>query len=212
MLAALHDTITQVPKLPRRLEHFFTKYPPQIYSTATTGITLPLTRNEARLRRIAEAEKAQHAEEGQPESTTITTPPPQQSELDVPTPLRKDRFPPNPFLPFRNPVNGHWSSPRIGLRIQADLFKLARAANVEQLMPPSRKSTAFKEERTLKRGLRIRGTGIGQEVKGHKEERSHASAMERKRKALIEMPALVREWKRRGHGKSWRDWPKAKTR
>lgn len=208
MQAALHDTIDKVPRLHRRLEHFFTKYPPQIYSTATTGITLPLTRNDARLRRIAEAERVQPPEEEQ----TGATPQSQQSELDVPTSLRKDRFPPNPFVPFRNPVNGHWSPPRIGLRIQADLFKLARTAKVEHLMPPSRKSTAFKEERTLKRGLRVKGTGIGQEVKGHKEERSHASLMERRKKALVEMPALVREWKRRGHGKSWRDWPKAKTR
>ena len=70
------------------------------------------------------------------------------------------RFPPgthddvvkNPFKPTIFPATGKWHNPIYSLRRQAVLCKLARANGVEELLPPSRKSTAFKEERLAERG------------------------------------------------------------
>ena len=69
------------------------------------------------------------------------------------------RFPPgthtdvrsNPFKPTVFPPTGKWHNPVYSLRRQADLFKLARAHGVEELLPPSTKSSAFKAQRLLDR-------------------------------------------------------------
>ena len=114
----------------------------------------------------------------------------------------------NPFLPWKNPLTGCWRPPVYGLRRQADLVKEAKRFGVEPLLPPGRKSTEFKEERLLKRGLMIRGTGEGQVVKGHKWERSVDATVEKRVKAMEEMPELIREWKSRGHGRWWKKFPK----
>lgn len=228
MQAALHEL---PPKLHPRLERFFIKYPPQLYAQAITGETIPLTRLEAKQKRKAELQanrqkreelealKTQKLETQNKRLTVSTsnasqpnTPTPQPPSPSISKPAPTPKFRPNPFQPISHPKNHYWRAPRIGLRVQADLFKLARKSGVEHLLPASRKSSSFKEARILQKGLRIKGTGVGQEVKGHKEEREHPAKMERRRKALEEMPALVREWKRRGHGKGWKDWPKAKTR
>ncbi|RMZ77126.1 hypothetical protein DV737_g4546, partial [Chaetothyriales sp. CBS 132003] len=94
--------------------------------------------------------------------------------------------------------------PRIGLRRQAELFKLAKEYGVEALLPVSRKSTEFKHQRLLLHGLRVRGTGEGQKVKGHKWERQHDAKMEERYNAIVNMPALVREWQARGHGRGFK--------
>lgn len=44
-------------------------------------------------------------------------------------------------------------------------------------------------------GLRVRGTGEGQRVKGHKWERTIEGKLEAKRKAMEGMPELIRRWK-----------------
>ncbi|KAJ5095948.1 hypothetical protein NUU61_005304 [Penicillium alfredii] len=114
----------------------------------------------------------------------------------------------NPFLPQKNFRTGKWISPRFGLRQQADLVKLAIRYNVEPLLPLGRKSTEFKATRLAERGLRIKGTGIGQKVKGHKWERTMETRLEDRRKAMMEMPEMIRLWKQRGHGRGWQRWPK----
>jgi large subunit ribosomal protein L25 len=86
--------------------------------------------------------------------------------------------------------------------------KLAKAHGVEALLPPGRKSTAFKEQRVLEQGLRVRGTGEGQKVKGHKWERRMGAKLDVRRKAMENMPEMIREWKQRGHGRGWKKYPK----
>jgi large subunit ribosomal protein L25 len=105
---------------------------------------------------------------------------------------------------------------------------LARENGIEELLPPGQKSTAFKQARILERGLRVKGTGEGQKVKGHKWERHVGATLEKRRVAMENMPELVREWKQvrfqvlvpkglgilvltclqRGHGRGWKKYPK----
>lgn len=199
--------------LPKRLLNFFAKYPPKLYSAKYTGASYPLVKS------IPNAQDTQ------------ATSPPIQATSEVPTisntlsedhntPTieasttihaaipRSERGPPNPFLPMKNHVTGRWRGPACGLRVQADLVKLAKAHGVEALLPPGRKSTAFKEQRALEQGLRVRGTGEGQKVKGHKWERQMGAKLDVRRKAMESMPEMIREWKQRGHGRGWKKYPK----
>ena len=200
-------------ELPKRLVNFFAKYPPKLYSAKYTGASYPLVKS------IPNAQDTQ------------ATSPPIQATSEVPTisntlsedhntPTieasttihaaipRSERGPPNPFLPMKNHVTGRWRGPACGLRVQADLVKLAKAHGVEALLPPGRKSTAFKEQRALEQGLRVRGTGEGQKVKGHKWERQMGAKLDVRRKAMESMPEMIREWKQRGHGRGWKKYPK----
>lgn len=125
--------------------------------------------------------------------------------------FRPDDRPPNPFLPYKNPATGRWRGPTISLRRQAELFKIARQYDVEPLLPPSRKSSAFKQERLLKRGAHgasVRGTGEGEKVKGHKWERTMGTTLQKRIEAMERMPDLIREWRARGNGKNWKKFPK----
>jgi large subunit ribosomal protein L25 len=209
-------------KLPGRLGAFLTRYPPELYSAQHTGVALPLTRREAKEQKLAAAAAVEAAAlDASGEGESIPEPPgasqtqssgqTTQTIVSEPeTTTRANRPPSNPFLPFRHPSTGRWSGARISLRTQASLVKLAKAANVEHLLPPGRKSSAFKESRILERGLRVRGTGEGQKVKGHKWERQMPEMLAKRREALENMPALVREWEARGHGRGWRKFPKVK--
>lgn len=68
--------------------------------------------------------------------------------------------------------------------------------NVEALLPSGRKSTEFKETRRAERGgLAVKGTGVGQKVKGHKWERTMETRLDERRKAMMEMPEMIRLWK-----------------
>ena len=68
--------------------------------------------------------------------------------------------------------------------------------DVEGLLPVGRKSTEFKETRRAERGgLAVKGTGVGQKVKGHKWERTMEARLEDRRKAMMEMPEMIRLWK-----------------
>jgi large subunit ribosomal protein L25 len=109
--------------------------------------------------------------------------------------LYNDPEHPNPFLPQPSPNGKKWRSPKYGLRQQSDLIKMAKKYGVEQLLPTSRKSTVFKETRLAERGLAIKGTGIGHKVKGHKWERTMETRLEERKKAMMEMPELIRQWK-----------------
>jgi hypothetical protein len=73
--------------------------------------------------------------------------------------------------------------------------KLAKKHGVEELLPPGKKATEYKAVRLAEVGLRVRGTGIGQKVKGHQWERAMAWKLEQRRKAMLKMPAMIREWK-----------------
>jgi len=131
------------------------------------------------------------------------------------------RFPPgthtdvrsNPFKPTVHTVTGKWHNPVYSLRRQADLFKMARAYGVEELLPPSRKSSQWKAERLTQREIKL-GQGIGSPMKkmlspkGHIWERTLHARLEERRKAMEKMPALIEKWKRSGHGIGWKDWPR----
>lgn len=178
-----------VSKLPLRLRNFFARYPPQIYSAA---VRPPVTEPET---------PAPAAEESLPSPYT-----PNRDAKGFKKPDPKAFSPsksllysnpehPNPFLPRKNFRNGKWIGPPIGLRRQAELVKLAIKYNVEALLPPGRKSTEYKETRRAERGLAIKGTGVGQKVKGHKWERTMEARLEDRRKAMMEMPEMIRLWK-----------------
>lgn len=74
-------------------------------------------------------------------------------------------------------------------------MKLAKEFDVEPLLPPGRKSTVFKDIMVYEKGLRIKGTGIGEKVKGHKWERTLNVRLEERRKAMLNMPEMIRAWK-----------------
>jgi large subunit ribosomal protein L25 len=114
----------------------------------------------------------------------------------------------NPFLPFRNPSTGNWHSPHYSLRRQAVLFKLAQKHSVLDLMPLSPKHPEVKEQKRLEQGVRVKGTGVGQKVKGKLWERTLRGRLESRRKAMEGMPEMIRLWKERGHGRGWKKWPR----
>jgi large subunit ribosomal protein L25 len=72
----------------------------------------------------------------------------------------------NPFKPTVHPATGKWHNPVFSLRRQAELCKLARKYGVEELLPPSRKSSAEREAARLRREAR------GVRARGHREERT----------------------------------------
>ena len=79
---------------------------------------------------------------------------------------------PSPFKPQKSTITGRWHNPQFSLRRQAELVKLARQHGVEELLPHSVKGTAEKSRRREENGLRIKGTGVGQKVKGKEWERT----------------------------------------
>ncbi|CAG8049689.1 unnamed protein product [Penicillium salamii] len=176
----------QAPALPQRLVNFFARYPPQLHSAAVRRpaprpkeATVPQTPLPSPYTSDRDAKGAQALK---PTEWT-----PAKALLVTSDTVR------NPFLPHKR--FGKWESPRYGLRQQADLMKLAIKYKVETLLPPSRKSPEFKDKRRQERGLQVKGTGIGQKVKGHKWERTMESRLEDRRKAMEGMPEMVRMWK-----------------
>merc|ERR1712000_38394 len=122
-----------------------------------------------------------------------------------PTEFQKLR--PNPFAKQKNPRTGNWQDPVYSLRRQAELCKLAREHGVEHLLPESNKAFETKLARRVEHGLRVKGTGVGQHVKGHIHERHMIAKMESRREAMLNMPKLIKEWKKTGR-RGWTKWPK----
>jgi hypothetical protein len=58
------------------------------------------------------------------------------------------------------------------LRRQAELVKMARQHGVEELLPFTVKGTQERIRRRAENGLRVKGTGMGQRVKGKEAERT----------------------------------------
>ncbi|KAF5619690.1 diphthamide biosynthesis 4 [Fusarium sp. NRRL 52700] len=103
---------------------------------------------------------------------------------------------PNPFRFYKHPVTGKWQDPVYSQRRQAELVKMARENGVEDLLPETRKGTQYKLAHRVEHGLRVKGTGVGQKVKGHIHERHMIAKMETRRKAMLDMPSLIKRWKR----------------
>lgn len=101
----------------------------------------------------------------------------------------------SPFVSFKDPRTGERRHPIYSLRRQADLVKMARANGVEELLPYTSKGTDARIERRAKHGLRVKGTGVGQKVKGKKWERMMRGKLEKTKEAMEGMPKLIQEWK-----------------
>lgn len=78
---------------------------------------------------------------------------------------------PNPFRFWKHPGTGKWHDPVYSMRRQAELVKMAKANGVEDLLPETTKGSEYKLARRVEFGLRVKGTGVGQKVKGHAHER-----------------------------------------
>lgn len=187
-MAVMSSFTQNVGVLPTRLRNFFARYPPQVYSSLVAPRPTP-----------PEAETS--ADQTLPSPYTpdrdakgAHRPDPEQFSISRSL-LFNDPKNPNPFLPRKISNSKKWMGPRYGLRQQADLVKLAIKYNVEPLLPPGPKSTEYKAAKLAERGLRIKGTGIGQKVKGHKWERTMEAKLEDRRKAMMEMPEMIRLWK-----------------
>ncbi|TVY83455.1 54S ribosomal protein L25 [Lachnellula suecica] len=173
--------------LPPRLSRFFARYPPAAFLPQSTITSTPTSTSTP--------------ESSLPTSTTSITEqePSSSSTADVPI---------NPFRSQKHPITGKWHDPVFSLRRQADLVKLAREHGVEELLPPTVKGTAERIRRRTENGLRVKGTGVGQRVKGKESERTLKGRLEKRRQAMLEMPQMVQTWKERGHGRGWKKWPK----
>ncbi|OAQ98514.1 hypothetical protein LLEC1_02683 [Akanthomyces lecanii] len=102
---------------------------------------------------------------------------------------------PNPFEFYKHPVTGRLQDPVYSARRQAQLLQMARDHGVADLLPPSEKNPTQRLAHRVEHGLRVKGTGVGQKVKGHIHERHMIAKMEQRRKAMLEMPELIKKWK-----------------
>jgi len=66
---------------------------------------------------------------------------------------------------------------------------------VEELLPYSPKKTEERTKRREEHGLRVKGTGVGQRVKGHEWERTLKGRLEKRRQAMLDMPKMIQQWK-----------------
>lgn len=188
MAAAMESQIRLAQQLPPRLLNFFKKYPPPQIRTATTPSTLTDSSSSS-------------SSSDSPAAVTETTMTDSSSGLT-------DKKLHNPFLPFKNPRTGLWHGPAYSLRRQADLYKLAKAHFVLDLMPIAPKHPEVKAQKRLEKGLLVQGTGEGKRVKGKLWERQLRSKMDQRRQAMEGMNEMVKNWKERGHGRGWKKWPK----
>ncbi|KAH8814047.1 hypothetical protein F5882DRAFT_63420 [Hyaloscypha sp. PMI_1271] len=170
--------------LPPRLTRFFARYPPQalLSQSALPSSSTPSTSSAVS---DSTASPVEHIPAGQ-------------DGLAVPSPFRAQK----------HPVTGKWHDPVFSLRRQAELVKLARQHGVEELLPYTVKGTEERLRRRAENGLRVKGTGVGQRVKGKESERTLKGRLEKRRQAMLEMPQMIQTWKERGHGRGWKKWPK----
>ncbi|KAF2797805.1 hypothetical protein K505DRAFT_297676 [Melanomma pulvis-pyrius CBS 109.77] len=195
--------ITLAKSLPPRLIRFFAKYPPPaLLPNKPAAISIPTTSPI-----VASTTSSSNPNAPALESATTTT----TSDSTTPTavsPAVPELPYHNPFQPRKNFTTGKWWGPVYGLRKQADLVKLASKHGVVDLLPHTIKKPGEKEKRRIERGLRVKGTGVGERVKGKKWERTLKGRLEERKQAMLNMPALIQEWKQKGHGRGWKKWPK----
>ena len=177
MAASSGQYVALAKQLPPRLTRFLARYPPSsILGAATTD-------NSASSRATA-----LNTSSSDPNATN------EETEISTETSSIIPSFP-NPFLPQRHPVTGKLHDPQFSLRRQAELVKLARDHGVEELLPFTVKKTEERGRAREENGLRVKGTGIGERVKGKRWERTLKGRLEKRRQAMLGMPRLVEEWK-----------------
>ena len=74
------------------------------------------------------------------------------------------------------------------------MTKLAEKHGLESLLPSSVKSKEWRLDRRL-HGLKVKGTGVGERVKGHWWERTLYTRLQKRRQAMLDMPNLIYRWK-----------------
>lgn len=170
---ASQEYVKLAQSLPPRLLRFFARYPPPTSSFTNRAPTSSMSTSLSTSSSDPNASR---------EENTISDFPP-----SLPYP--------NPFQSQKHPATGKWHNPVFSLRRQADLVKMARANGIEELLPYTTKGTEERIQRRVKHGLRVKGTGVGQKVKGKLWERTMKGRLEKRRQAMLEMPKLVQEWK-----------------
>ncbi|KAI9885428.1 MAG: mRNA splicing protein prp28 [Watsoniomyces obsoletus] len=190
-MATQEQYVKLAQSLPARLLRFFQRYPPPLLRQGLIQSTTPSTTDGT----VAVSPTLTDA----PDVTAVSS-----EEASSSPPINY----PNPFRSQRHPATGRWHDPIFSLRRQADLVKLARKHGVEELLPDTPKKTAERRKRREEGGLRVKGTGEGQRVKGKAWERGLVAKLEKRRQAMLDMPKLVQTWKERGHGRGWKKWPK----
>ena len=165
--------------LPPKLLRFFARYPPSTVSVShtvqhnaepsTSSVTTSFNTSSS-------------------DSNTISV------ETKVPS-LEISSGYQNPFRSTKHPITGNWHDPVYSLRRQADIVKLARAHGIEELLPFTPKGTAERIRKREEYGLRVKGTGVGQRVKGKEWERTMKGRLARRKQAMLGMPKLIQEWK-----------------
>ena len=171
-MAAVENYVKLAQSLPPKLLRFFARYPPASIQRPLTTSPLAPTLNTSSF-----DSKASHVE------TDIS--------VELPTPAKVS----NPFKPRKHPVTGAWHGPVFSLRRQADLVKLARNHGIEELLPHTIKKTEERLKKREQHGLRVRGTGVGQKVKGKAHERTLKTRLDRRKQAMLQMPAMIQQWK-----------------
>ena len=169
---ASQEYVKLAQSLPPRLLRFFARYPP---STSSFANGAPASSLSTSLATSSNSNARQ-------EESTISESTPSSSY-------------PNPFQSQKHPATGKWHNPVFSLRRQADLVKMARANGVEELLPFTTKGTEVRIQRRVEHGLRVKGTGVGQKVKGKLWERTMKGRLEKRRQAMLGMPKLVQQWK-----------------
>ncbi|EMC91280.1 hypothetical protein BAUCODRAFT_127191 [Baudoinia panamericana UAMH 10762] len=198
MAAVAHEHVRLAQSLPRQLLHFFKRFPPPQLSPGA-----PPPRPQT-VQVVSDTSSSNPNAGG----ATIEVP----ADDPSPTPLIQNaKWKRNPFLAHKNPTTGNWHAPHYSLRRQADLFRLAVEYNVLPLMPESPKHPEIKAAKRVEQGLRVKGTGEGQRVKGKYWERTLKSRLEVRRKAMEAMPDMIRTWKETGHGRGWKKYPRGRT-
>ena len=183
---ASQEYVKLAQSLPPRLLRFFARYPPSTSSTA----------NRAAASSVSTTLNTSSSDPNATNEETTTSDAPSSSPSK------------NPFQSQKHPATGKWHEPVYSLRRQADLVKMARAHGVEELLPYSVKGSGEKTRRRQEQGLRVKGTGVGQKVKGKIWERTLKPRLEKRRQAMINMPKLVQQWKQ--VSSSNMDWERLK--
>jgi len=171
---ATQEYVKLAQSLPPRLLRFFARYPPASFTAGAPVSSISTSVNTSSFNPNAT-----------PSEDTIS---------DSPPPLPY----PNPFQSHKHAATGKWHDPVFSLRRQADLVKMARANGVEELLPYTVKGTEEKIIRRQEHGLRVKGTGVGQKVKGKLWERTMKGRLEKRRQAMLGMPEMVQKWKQVG--------------
>ncbi|KAF2255222.1 hypothetical protein BU26DRAFT_514973 [Trematosphaeria pertusa] len=185
--------------LPPRLIRFFERFPPPALLQNTAA---PALRSAGTAPTTSPTDPNAPAIESSTPELSSEAPPSSSSELPYH----------NPFLPRKNYTTGRWYGPAYGLRKQAELVKLAQTHGVLDLLPWTIKKPGEKEKRRIERGLQVKGTGVGEKVKGKLWERTLKGRLEMRRQAMLGMPQLIQEWKQKGHGRGWKKWPSGKAK